>query len=93
MDSNNDDRKPIPYRALKLVREVIKHGEAKYGDNWMRQDMVAMTDEYCDHAVAHVGLHRADYKYRDKDSGLPNLAHAAARLLLLLEREEKDAGR
>lgn len=79
----------LPWRALAIVAKVIESGDRKYhqGD-WIhapervdgRRDLAS--------ALRHIGEY-VEGQDVDEDSGESPLAHAAARLLFLLEREAR----
>lgn len=77
-------------RARRAVSRVLVHGAAKRpgeddADAWLRRhplhDLAA--------AVRHLGRCLVDPAARDEESGELHATHAAARLLLVIERMER----
>lgn len=79
----------LPWRALEVVAKVIESGDRKYaaGDWIMAPERIDGRRDLAS-ALRHVGQY-IEGQETDEDSGLSPLAHAAARLLFLLEREER----
>jgi hypothetical protein len=82
-----DDGKPplarLPLRALRQVALVQLYGAHKYDefDNY-RKGMETSRNASC--AMRHIADHM-DGQDMDPESGLPHLAHAACRILFMLE--------
>lgn len=75
----------MPWRALASVARVLTGGAAKHGD---RDFDVGGDDRDAldfDAAMRHIAAHVAGTT-RDEESGEQPLAHAAARLLMIVER-------
>ena len=68
--------------AIGEIFAVLAHGEQIHGDDWKRR-LDAIDAE---HAAAHLMRGSTRPTQRDADSGLPDLAHAAARIILMLQR-------
>lgn len=79
----------LPWRALSVVAKVIESGDRKYhqGDWIMAPQRVDGRRDLAS-ALRHIGEY-VEGKDVDEDSGESPLAHAAARLLFLLEREAR----
>lgn len=79
----------LPWKALAIVAKVIESGDQKYhqGDWIMAPERVDGRRDLAS-ALRHCGEF-IEGKDVDEDSGLSPLAHAAARLLFLLEREAR----
>ena len=71
----------LPPNAAKLAAKAIAEGDAKYGAE-TRYD--GAPERHIDAATRHLARH-ARGEFTDHDSGLPALAHAAARILLAIE--------
>ena len=78
-----------PWRALAIVAKVIESGDQKYqaGDWIMAPERIDGRRDL-NSALRHIGEY-IEGKNVDEDSGESPLAHAAARLLFLLEREAR----
>ncbi len=79
----------LPWRALAVVAKVIESGDKKYhqGDWIMAPERVDGRRDLAS-ALRHIGEF-VEGQDVDEDSGESPLAHAAARLLFLLEREAR----
>lgn len=77
----------IPPRALRPVASVIAHGNEKYSEaDWLSRD----SREDLRAALGHILECLAGIDI-DTSSGESHVAHAAARLLFVLERQERGA--
>ncbi len=79
------NRKPpmamIPQEALRRIASVMGHGAEKYPEpKWIKLSDVA----HLNAALRHISEHLRG-NYRDIQSGLPHLAHAATRLIFAME--------
>lgn len=79
----------LPFRALETVAKVIESGDRKHasGDWIVKPDRIDGRKDL-DAALRHIGQY-INGQDVDEDSGESPLAHAAARLLFLLEREAR----
>jgi hypothetical protein len=78
----------IPPNAERTLAEVLTMGAEKYGpDNWKKVD--DLERRYIAAARRHVNAY-ARGEVLDSESGLHHLAHAAASLLFIVEKETKD---
>lgn len=79
----------LPWRALAVVAKVIESGDRKYqaGDWIMAPQRIDGRRDLAS-ALRHIGEY-VEGQDVDEDSGESPLAHAAARLLFLLEREAR----
>ncbi len=69
---------------LEQLAQVLAHGSQKYAPNMWRSDPMPFTHEI-DSVLRHIlAFNRGEDA--DPDSGLPHLAHAACRLMFLIER-------
>ena len=69
---------------LEQLAQVLGHGSQKYAPNMWRSDPMPFTHEI-DSVLRHIlAFNRGEDA--DPDSGLPHLAHAACRLMFLIER-------
>ena len=78
----------VPLAAMQQVIAVLEYGARKYDiDNWKK---VAEPDtRYYDAAMRHMTAWQ-EGEYRDQESKLPHLAHAACCILFLLWFESMD---
>lgn len=79
------------YLALRMVDSAMQEGDRKYGENAWRDKPVIEEPRarVADHTAAverHLKRHQAG-ELRDKDSGMPALAHVVARALIALQTE------
>ena len=84
----------VPMDALWAVAQVMSFGSAKgYADEGWRGRSILY---HADAALRHLGAHLRGEDI-DQESGLPALAHAAARVMMMLDlflaqqEEDKDA--
>ena len=66
--------------VLADVCRVFEHGEEKHGDDWKR----TLSEEHLVHARSHLR------HGNEEESGLPHLAHAAARCILALAAQSEE---
>lgn len=79
----------LPFRALAIVAKVIESGDRKYqAGDWIMAPQRIDGRRDLNSALRHIAEF-IDGKDVDEDSGESPLAHAAARLLFLLEREAR----
>lgn len=72
----------VPADILNQIVRVFDYGACKYlPHNWKFQDDGEAV--YLDAAFRHLNAH-CQGRFRDKDSGLPHLAHAIASLMMAL---------
>ena len=89
-DNANPSRKPdltrLPMQALYEVANVIQHGDEKYTRSDWRAPHKRTPEEINDHLRAAIG-HIAEFLegIEIDESGHHKLAHAAGRLLILLD--------
>ena len=84
MSKEAADLTRLPPRALRVVAKVIETGDQKYEErDWISKD--ARNDARA--ALGHLNQWISGVDF-DEESDLSPLAHAAARLLFLIEREE-----
>ena len=89
-DNANPSRKPdltrLPMQALYQVANVIQHGDEKYTRSDWRSTYKRTPERINDHLRAAIG-HIAEFLDGEEvdESGHHKLAHAAARLLILLD--------
>lgn len=79
----------LPFRALAIVAKVIESGDRKYqAGDWITAPLRIDGRRDLNSALRHIGefIEGKDF---DEESGESPLAHAAARLLFLLEREAR----
>jgi len=70
------------HRAMRVIEGVLHEGAKKHERDSWRQESI---NHHCRHACAHIVAHELG------DDSEDHLAHAATRLLMLLElREGKD---
>ena len=68
----------------------MQYGAEKYGeDNWRLGKEPKDIDRYLSAALRHIKAHEQE-GYRDKDSGLPHLAHAITNLLFISKLQKED---
>jgi len=76
----------IPPAALKAIATILTFGSVKYKSfSWTN----ISSERYLDALYRHLESHRLGEAI-DPESGMPHLAHAAANLMFLLEREMSD---
>lgn len=68
--------------AFALVLRVLEFGAEKHGDAWAGRECA----EDLKHALDHIVADTNALEYFDIETGLPNMAHAIARLVLILQR-------
>lgn len=79
----------LPFRALAVVAKVIESGDRKYqAGDWIMAPQRIDGRRDLNSALRHIAEY-VEGKDVDEDSGESPLAHAAARLLFLLEREAR----
>lgn len=79
----------LPFRALAIVAKVIESGDRKYqAGDWIMAPARIDGRRDLNSALRHIAEF-IEGKDVDEDSGESPLAHAAARLLFLLEREAR----
>lgn len=77
----------VPPTALFMVGQVMAHGAAKYGPmNW--RDAKVTRSTYINAALRHI-FEDWDGQDCDTETLLPNLAHAAACLLIVLDAAQQ----
>jgi hypothetical protein len=72
--------------ALRAVARVLEAGEATHPAGNSKHWLTLSIRDHCRHAMTHLERSLLDVRGKDDD-----LAHAATRLLLALERRERDA--
>lgn len=76
----------LPWSALHPVAEAMMVGAAKYGvDNWKTCPEEVFEDALLRHVTAHI----SGVRY-DAETGLPNLALAAANALILVAKTQQE---
>lgn len=89
MSEHRPELSRLPFRALGAVARVIASGDAKYAPgDWITAPGRVDGRRDLDSALGHIG-EWLDGKDVDEESGQSPLAHAAARLLFILEREAR----
>lgn len=79
----------LPWKALEIVAKVIESGDRKYqAGDWIMAPQRIDGRRDLNSSLRHIGEF-IEGKDVDEDSGESPLAHAAARLLFLLEREAR----
>jgi len=74
----------VPYEAIAQLAEVYEYGVRKYHrDSWREFTLEQALDFLPDAGMRHVLKHNSG-EYRDPESGLPHLAHAAWNCLTLI---------
>lgn len=78
----------LPLKAVEQVVRVFTFGAAKYGENNWRH-LANPQKRYSAAALRHITAWQ-EGEYRDPESGIHHLAHAACNLIFILafEREE-----
>ena len=83
----------LPWDALSEVCLVFQNGAAKYAPNdWAKPDNGG--GDHLDAALRHIAAHLSNEKIDDASkggSGLRHLSHAAARLLMAIGKEIRNA--
>jgi hypothetical protein len=84
-----DDGKPplanLPTAGIRAVARVQAYGHKKYGDFWnYRKGMEVSRNLSC--AIRHIYAYM-DGESKDPESGESHLAHAATRLMFVLQNE------
>lgn len=73
----------IPPKAIEQLAAVMTYGTVKYrAHSWMN----VASERYFDALHRHLAARQQGHVF-DEESGLPHLAHAAANLMFLLERD------
>jgi hypothetical protein len=82
-----DDGKPplawLPWHGLKEVSKVQAYGHRKYGRFWNYKSGLEVSRN-CSCAIRHIAAY-IEGETLDPESGVNHLAHAAVRLLFVLE--------
>lgn len=79
----------FPLAAIHTA-QVARFGAEKYAERGTVEDGFRIKpQEYIQHAQDHIAEY-AGGNHQDKETGMHNLAHAACRILALLEQELKD---
>jgi len=82
-DDGKDRWDLVPQASLDDLVKVITYGAKKYGDeNWKNVE----SSRYYAAAMRHIAAWRRG-EWRDKESGLPHLAHAMCSLMFVMELE------
>lgn len=79
----------LPFRALGAVAKVIESGDQKYAEgDWINAPDRINGRRDLDSALSHIAEWLGGKNF-DEESGESPLAHSAARLLFILERQER----
>lgn len=73
----------IPPKAIEQLAAVMTYGTVKYSAHSWKN---VSSERYLDALYRHLEARRLGHVL-DEESGLPHLAHAAANLMFLLERD------
>lgn len=81
----------IPYNSLVAVAKVREYGNKKYGDPWMWRINAKPKDvkDFVAAALRHINKYTDPLEhYRDDESNLHHLWHAAASLMMAISIEQ-----